>query len=44
MEEKQDNIIITEVEFDENLYQKNLEENKFNPEYEEGEENGNNKS
>lgn len=42
MEEKEDNIIITEVEFNEELYQKNIKENKFEPEYEAGEENGDN--
>ena len=42
MEEKEDNVIITEVEFDEKLYQKNIKENKFNVEYEAGEEDGNN--
>lgn len=42
MEEKEDNVIITEVEFNEELYQKNIKENKFNVEYEAGEEDGNN--
>ena len=42
MEEKKDNVIITEVEFDEKLFQKNLKENTFNPEYEAGDDNGNN--
>lgn len=39
-----DNILITEVEFDEKLYQENIKKNKFNVEYEEGYNNGNNKS
>lgn len=40
--EEDDNIIIEEVEFDEELYQKNIQENKFNTEYEAGEDNANN--
>lgn len=39
-----DNIIVTEVEFDEKLYQKNIKENTFNTEYEAGGEDGNNNS
>lgn len=39
-----DNIIFTEVEFDEKLYQKNIKQNKFNTEYEAGDDNGNNNS
>lgn len=31
-----DNIIIEDVEFDEELYQKNIQENQFNTEYEAG--------
>lgn len=42
MNEGKDNVIITEIEFDEKLYQKNIKENKFNVEYEAGEENGDN--
>ena len=38
----EDNIIIKEQEFNEELYQKNIKENKFETEYEAGEENGNN--
>ena len=34
--EEDDNIIIEEVEFDEELYQKNIQENQFNTEYEAG--------
>ncbi len=37
-----DNIIEETVEFSEELYQKNIKENKFEIEYEAGEENGNN--
>ena len=33
----EDNIIIEEVEFSEELYQKNIEENTFTEEYEGGE-------
>ena len=36
------NIKITEVEFSQELYEKNIQENKFNPEYEGGEDNGDN--
>lgn len=39
-----DNIIVTEVEFDEKLYKKNIKENKFNVEYEAGDDIGNNNS
>lgn len=35
-------IIIEEVEFSEELYQKNLQENEFNEEYEAGELDANN--
>ena len=38
------NIIIEEVEFNQALYDKNIKENTFNVEYEEGDENANNKS
>ena len=38
----EDNIIIKEQEFNEELYQKNIKENKFETEYEAGGENGNN--
>lgn len=38
----EDNIIITEVEFDEELYKKNIAENHFDTEYEAGEEDGDN--
>ena len=34
----EDNIIIEEVEFNEELYKKNIEENDFSNEYEAGEE------
>lgn len=34
----EDNIIIEEVEFNQELYEKNIQENEFNPEYEGGEE------
>ena len=37
-----DNIVIEEVEFNEELYQKNIKENTFNTEYEAGEDNANN--
>ncbi len=37
-----DNIIEETVEFSEELYQKNIKENKFEIEYEAGEENGDN--
>jgi len=39
---KEENIIIEEVEFKEELYEKNIRENEFNPEYEGGEENADN--
>lgn len=39
---KEENIIIEEVEFKEELYEKNIGENEFNPEYEGGEENADN--
>ena len=34
--EEDDNIIIEDVEFSEELYQKNIQENQFNTEYEAG--------
>lgn len=37
-----DNIIEETVEFDEELYQKNIQENTFETEYEAGEDNANN--
>ncbi len=37
-----DNIVEETVGFSEELYQKNIKENKFEIEYEAGEENGNN--
>lgn len=43
MDEK-DNIIIEEVEFKQELYEKNIKENTFNTEYEAGDDNANNKS
>ncbi len=39
---KEENIIIEELEFDQELYEKNIQKNEFNPEYEGGEENANN--
>ena len=38
----EDNIIIEEVEFSEELYKKNIEENRFTEEYERGNINGDN--
>ena len=38
----EDNIIIEEVEFSEKLYKKNIKENRFNTEYEAGEQYANN--
>lgn len=38
----EDNIVIENVEFNEELYQKNIKENTFNTEYEAGEDNANN--
>ena len=38
----EDNIIINDVEFDEDLYKVNIAENTFNTEYEAGEDNANN--
>lgn len=38
----EDNIIEETVEFNEELYQKNIAENEFNVEYEAGEDNANN--
>lgn len=35
--EEENKIEIIDVDFDENLYLKNIQENEFNPEYEEGE-------
>lgn len=37
-----DKIVIEEVEFSEELYQKNIQENEFNEEYEAGELDANN--
>lgn len=37
-----DNIIIEEVEFNQELYEKNIRENEFNAEYEAGEDNADN--
>lgn len=39
---KEENIIIEEVEFNQELYEKNVKENEFEMEYEGGEENANN--
>lgn len=38
----EDNIVIENVEFSEELYQKNIAENTFETEYEAGEEDANN--
>lgn len=38
----EDNIIIEDVEFSKELYEKNIAENEFEIEYEEGEENADN--
>lgn len=38
----EDNVIIENIEFSEELYQKNIKENTFNTEYEAGEDNANN--
>ena len=38
----EDNIIIENVEFSEELYEKNIAENEFNTEYEAGEDDANN--
>ncbi len=38
----EDNIIIEEVEFSEELYKKNISENTFETEYEAGEDNADN--
>lgn len=38
----EDNIIVEEIEFSEELYQKNITENSFETEYEAGEEDANN--
>lgn len=38
----EDGLIIEEVEFSEELYQKNLQENEFNEEYEAGDLDANN--
>lgn len=35
--EEENKIEIIDVDFDENLYLENIQENEFNPEYEEGE-------
>lgn len=42
MDDKKDNIIIEEVEFNQELYEKNVKENTFNTEYEAGDDNANN--
>ena len=39
---EKDNVMIEEVEFDEELYKKDFEENSFEIEYEGGEENADN--
>lgn len=39
---EEDNIIIEEVEFNQELYEKNIEENTFETEYEAGEANADN--
>lgn len=39
---KEENIIIEEVEFKQELYEKNIQENEFETEYEGGEENADN--
>lgn len=44
MDDKEDNIIIEEVEFNQELYEKNIKENTFNTEYEAGDDDANNKS
>ena len=38
----EDNIIVEVVDFDEELYLKNIQENEFNEEYEGGDEDANN--
>lgn len=38
----EDNIIIENVEFSQELYEKNIQENVFNTEYEAGEDDANN--
>jgi len=38
----EDNIIIEEIEFSQEQYEKNIQENTFEEEYERGEENANN--
>lgn len=38
----EDNIVIEEVEFNEELYEKNIKENTFETEYEAGVDNANN--
>lgn len=38
----EDNIIVEEIKFSEELYQKNITENSFETEYEAGEEDANN--
>lgn len=35
----EDNIIVEEIEFDQELYEKNIQENTFETEYEGGEDN-----
>lgn len=39
---EEDNIIIEEVDFNQELYERNIENNNFNAEYEGGEENADN--
>lgn len=39
---EEDNIIIEDVDFDGELYQKNIQENTFETEYEAGEDDANN--
>lgn len=38
----EDNIVIETIDFNEELYQKNIKENSFKTEYEAGEDNANN--
>lgn len=42
MKDKKDNIIIEEVEFNQELYEKNIKENTFETEYEAGEDDADN--
>lgn len=39
---EEDNIIIEEIEFKQELYEKNIKENTFESEYEAGDDNGDN--